>query len=99
MSGVGGQQVLQQARAEPGHGGADGQLGCLQGRPAGASDRAAALASCSISAVASAANAVRSPLFPRLARPGTDLPWPGGLASQIASVTSTICSLTARNSR
>ena len=95
VAGVGGQQVLQHAGAEPGHGAADGQLGCLQGRPA-SGQRPCRRAGQALYLRGGLRRERRPepPLSPAGPAGDRSADWPGGLASQIASLTSTICSLT-----
>ena len=100
VAGVGGQQLLQQTSTQPGHRGADGQFGRIQALPAspqrGRRSRGQALYR---GGGLRRERRAEPPLSPDGSSGGS---WPAattGLASQIASDTSTICSLTARNSR
>jgi hypothetical protein len=100
VAGVGGQQLLQQASAQPGHRGADRQLGRFQALPAGGQrPRRHAGQALYLGGGLRRERRTEPPLSPDGSPGGWLAAAATGLASQIASDTSTICSLTARNSR
>jgi hypothetical protein len=99
IAAISGQQPFQQAGAEFGHRGADGQLGRLQSRPAGGQrPRRQGRQALYLGGGFRLERLAEPPFSPDGSSRGSRAGPAAGLASQIASLTSTICSLTARNS-